>query len=84
MESTVVWQTRYGKKNTITDMLQPTLTLKVTTAQVLETSVTVNDNRLSPIQDYVRPEDHTQPSYSKTVLPMCTDSASKQAKSSNF
>ena len=56
MESTVVWQTRYGKKNTITDVIQPTLTLKVTTAQVVETSVTVNDNRLSPIQDYVHPE----------------------------
>ena len=46
MESTVVWQTRYSKKNTITDVIQPTLTLKVTTAQVVETSVTVNDNRL--------------------------------------
>ena len=57
MEGTVVWQTRYDKKNTITDMIQPTLTLKVTTAQVVETSVTVNDNRLSPIQDYVHPEE---------------------------
>ena len=57
MEGTVVWQTRYDKKNTITDVIQPTLTLKVTTAQVVETSVTVNDNRLSPIQDYVHPEE---------------------------
>ena len=56
-----------------TDVIQPTLTLKVTTAQVVETSVTVNDNRLSPIQDYVHPEDHTQPSYRKTILPMYTD-----------
>ena len=31
------------------------------TAQVAETSVTVNNN--SPIQDYVRPDDHTQPTY---------------------
>ena len=37
-------------------MIQSTLTLKVTTAQVVETSVTVNDDRLSPIQDYVHPE----------------------------
>ena len=57
MEGTVVWQTRYDKKNTITDVIQPTLTLKVTTAQVVETSVTVNDNRLSPTQDYVHPEE---------------------------
>ena len=31
----------------------------MTTAQVVETSVTVNDN--SPIQDYVNPDDQTQP-----------------------
>ena len=30
-----------------------------TTAQVVETSVTVNNN--SPIQDYVHPDDQTQP-----------------------
>ena len=29
------------------------------TAQVVETSVTVNNN--SPIQDYVQPDDQTQP-----------------------
>ena len=33
-----------------TDVIQVTLTLKMTTAQVVETSVTVNNN--SPIQDY--------------------------------
>ena len=33
--------------------------LKITTAQVVETSVTVNNNRL--IQDYVHPDNHTQP-----------------------
>ena len=32
-------------------MIQLTLTLKMTTAQVVETSVTVNNN--SPIQDYI-------------------------------
>ena len=40
-------------------MIQLTLTLKMTTAQVVETSVTVNNN--SPIQDYVHPYDQTQP-----------------------
>ena len=34
-------------------------TLKMTTAQVVETSVTVNIN--SPIQDYVHPDDQTHP-----------------------
>ena len=34
-------------------------TLKMTTAQVVETSVTVNKN--SPIQDYVHLDDQTQP-----------------------
>ena len=56
-----------------TDVIQPTLTLKVTTTLVVKTSVTINNNRLSPIQDYVHPEDHTQPSYRKTILPMYTD-----------
>ena len=41
------------------DVIQLTLTLKMTTAQVVETSVTVNNN--SPIQDYVHPDDQTQP-----------------------
>ena len=40
-------------------MTQLTLTLKMTTAQVVETSVIVNNN--SPIQDYVHPDDQTQP-----------------------
>ena len=42
-----------------TDVIQLTLTLKMTTAQVVGTSVTVNNN--SPIQDYVHPDDQTQP-----------------------
>ena len=41
-----------------TDVIQLTLTLKMTSAQVVETSVTVNNN--SPIQDFVHPNDHTQ------------------------
>ena len=41
-----------------TDVIQFTLTLKMTTAQVVETSVTVNSN--SPIQDYVHPDYQTQ------------------------
>ena len=48
-----------------TDVIQLTLTLKMTTAQVVGTSVTVNNN--SPIQDYVHPDDHkTQPSFEMT------------------
>ena len=45
-------------------MIQLTLTLKMTTAQVVETSVTVNNN--SPIQDYVHPDDQTQPAFEMT------------------
>ena len=45
-------------------MTQLTLTLKMTTAQVVETSVTVNNN--SPIQDYVHPDDHIQPTHEMT------------------
>ena len=41
-----------------------TLTLKITTARVVETSVTVNNN--SPIQDYVHPDDQTQPTFEMT------------------
>ena len=40
----------------------------MTTAQVVETSVTVNNN--SPIQDYVHPDDQTQPTFEMT--PPCT------------
>ena len=47
-----------------TDAIQLTLTLKMTTAQVVEMSVTVNKN--SPIQDYVHQDDHTQPTYEMT------------------
>ena len=40
--------------------------LTLTTAQVVETSVTVNNN--SPIQDYVHPDDQTQPTFEILVL----------------
>ena len=43
-----------------TDMIQLTLTLKVTTTQVVKTSVTVNN---SPIQDYIHLDDHAPPTY---------------------
>ena len=36
----------------------------MTTAQDVETSVTVNNN--SPIQDYVHPDDQTQPTFEMT------------------
>ena len=36
----------------------------MTTAQVVETSVSINNN--SPIQDYVYPHDHNQPTYEMT------------------
>ena len=39
------------------------LTLRMTTAQVVETSVIVNN---SPIQDYVHPDDHAHPTYEMT------------------
>ena len=44
-----------------TEVIQLTLTLKMTTAKVVETLVTVNNN--SPIQDYVHPDDQTQPTF---------------------
>ena len=44
--------------------MQLTLTLKMTTAQVVETSVTVNNN--SPIQDYVHLDDQTRPTFEMT------------------
>ena len=47
-----------------TDVIQLTLTPKMTTAQVVETSVTVNNN--SPIQDYVHPDDQTQTTFEMT------------------
>ena len=45
-------------------MIQLTLTLKMTTAQVVKTSVTVNN---SPIQDYVHPDDQTRPTLKKEL-----------------
>ena len=42
-----------------TDIVQLAVTLKMTTAKVVETSVTVNNN--SPIQDNVHLDDHNQP-----------------------
>ena len=47
-----------------TDVIQLTLTLKMTTAQVVETSVTVNNN--SPFQDYIHLDDQTQPTFEMT------------------
>ena len=44
-----------------TDVIELTSTLKMTTAQVVETSVAVINNR--PIQDYVHPDNHTQLAY---------------------
>ena len=38
--------------------------MKMTITQVVETSVTVNNN--SPIQDYVHPDDQTQPTFEIT------------------
>ena len=49
-----------------TDVIQLTLTLQMTTAQVVETSVTVNSN--SPIQDYVHPDDQTQPTFATIYI----------------
>ena len=46
-----------------TDVIQLTLTLKMT-AQVVETLVNVNNN--SSIQDYVYPDDETQPTFEMT------------------
>ena len=44
-------------------MIQLTLTLKMTNAQVIETSATINK---SPMQDYVHRDDHTHPTYEMT------------------
>ena len=45
-------------------MIQLTLALKMTTAQVVETLVAVNN--ISPIQDYVHPDNQTQPTFEMT------------------
>ena len=47
-------------KTQSTDVIQLTLTLKMTTAQVVKTSVTVNNN--SPIQDFI-PDHQTRPTF---------------------
>ena len=43
----------------LTDVIQLTLTLKMTTKQVVKTSFIVNNH--SPIQDYVHLHNHAQP-----------------------
>ena len=45
------------------------LTLKMTTAQVVETSVTVNNN--SPTQDHIHLDDQTQPTFYILSLITC-------------
>ena len=47
-----------------TDVIQLSFTLKMTTAQVVETSVSVNNN--SPFPDCVHPDDDIQPTYEMT------------------
>ena len=47
-----------------TDVIQLTLTSTMTTAEVAESSVAVNNN--SSTQDYVHPCDHTQTTYEMT------------------
>ena len=44
----------------------------MTTAQVVETSVTVNND--SPIQDYIHPDDQTQPTFDIGYLGLQTSS----------
>ena len=58
----LIWLVIYVAMST--DVIQLTLTLKMTTAQVVETPFTVNNN--SPIQDYVHPDDQTQPTFEMT------------------
>ena len=48
-------------------MIQLTLTLKMTTAKVVETSVTDSNN--SPIQDDLHPDDHTEPTCTNGMIP---------------
>ena len=49
----------------------------MTTAQIVETSDTVNNNRL--IQDYVHPDDQTQPTFEIFVLVNIQVSISKKS-----
>ena len=62
------WSNQTNNQSIIpsTDMIQLTLTLKMTTTRVVETSVTVNNN--SPIQDYVHPDDKTQVIFLKLCI----------------
>ena len=62
--SGTVWTLLNKLNHDTTDVIQLTLTLKMTTAQVVKMSVTVNNN--SPIQDYVHPDDQTQPTFEMT------------------
>ena len=39
----------------------------MTTAQVVETSVSVNNN--NPVQEYVHPDDQTQPTFEEWIVP---------------
>ena len=73
LESTLDWSAMFCSSfvgvNTfdlaeVIQLIQLTLTLKMTRAQVVETSVTVNNK--SPIQNYVHPDDHTHPPYEMT------------------
>ena len=60
-----VWTLLNKLNHDTTHVIQLTLTLKMTTAQVVKMSVTVNNN--SPIHDYVHPDDHTQPTFEMTL-----------------
>ena len=63
----VTWLTNQVNNQSLipsTDMIQLTLILKMTTAQVVETSV----NNNSPIQDYVHLDDHNQPTHDGSCL----------------
>ena len=48
------------------ELSEKSMVMEMTTAQVVETSVTVNNNN-SPIQDYVHPDDQTQPTFEMTL-----------------
>ena len=51
----------------------------MTTAQVVETSVTVNSNS-PPVQDYVHPDDQTQPTFEFVVFENFTSADLSQIK----
>ena len=55
----IAQQADVGFSRRSTDVIQLALTLKMTTAQVVETSVTFNNN-------YVHPDDQTQPTFEMT------------------